>query len=372
MRTPHDLLLGEISDNHLFIEPQVRCALNKQVSCRLPSVAGRRPDANPRYHRAMARMRAWRIALLVVIVSHGVWAQMPGGTSPAGGAVVDQALLLRDLQTLSSDAMEGRQVGTAGGALARAYLVERFKASGIIPFTAEYLQPVEVVPGRGRAGPSAGANVVGYIRGTRTADRYLVISAHYDHVGIDNGVIYNGANDNASGTAALLAIARHFVDRRPAHSLIIAAFDAEEVGLVGARAFLLSPPVDRSALALNLNVDMIGREAEDRLFVVGTRLQPSLRPVIERVAARAPLKLLMGHDDPGDRRADWTRDSDHYAFIEAGIPGLLFSVEDTAEHHKPTDDYETMTVGFYVRAVTTIIDVIGEFDRQSIPQSNPQ
>lgn len=311
----------------------------------------------------MVRIRAWRIALLAVIVSHGVWAQTSGGTPSAVVGSLDRPALLRDLQTLSADAMEGREVGTPGGARARAYLVERFKAAGLAAFNGGYLQPVEVAPGRGYSTARRGANVVGHIRGTRMPERYIVVSAHYDHVGIENGTIYNGANDNASGTAALVAIARHFAGRRPAHSLIIAAFDAEEAGLVGARAFVRSPPVEALAIALNLNADMIGREAEERLFVVGTRVQPYLKPVIESVAARASLKLLMGHDDPADRRADWTRDSDQYAFIEAGIPGLLFSVEDTAEHHRPTDDYETMTVGFYVRAVQTVIDVVGEFDR---------
>jgi Zn-dependent M28 family amino/carboxypeptidase len=311
----------------------------------------------------MTRIRAWRVALLAVVVGHGVWAQTPGGTSPAAAGIVDRPALLRDLQALSADAMEGRKVGTPGGARARAYLIERFAASGLAPFDGRYEQPFDLTPGRVDSTASRGANVLGQIRGTRRPDRYMVISAHYDHLGITNGTIFNGANDNASGAAALVAITRRFADRRPAHSLIIVAFDAEEAGLVGARAFVQSPPVARSAIALNLNLDMIGRETEGRLFVAGTRAQPSLRPIIARVAARAPLKLLMGHDDPADRRDDWTRDSDQYAFIEAGIPGLLFSVEDTAEHHKPTDDYETMTVGFYVRAVETVIDVVGEFDR---------
>jgi hypothetical protein len=305
---------------------------------------------------------AVRVALLIAVLGHGVWAQTPGGAPAAGTGGVDRAALLQDLATLSADAMEGREVGTAGGARARAYLVERFQAAGLAPFDGDYLQPVRV-PARGGRPVRDGANVIGYLRGTRLPERYLVVSAHYDHVGVQSATVYNGANDNASGTAALLAIARHFAAHRPRHSLMVAAFDAEEVGLVGARAFVQSPPVERSALVLNLNVDMIGREADDRLFVVGTRRQPLLAPVIARVAGRAPLKLIMGHDDPNDRQEDWTRDSDQYAFIEAGIPALLFSVEDTAQHHRPTDDFETITVGFYVRAVQTVIEVIEEFDR---------
>ena len=310
----------------------------------------------------MRRGRALRVAILAVVVGHGVWAQTPGGAPATGAPGLDRAGLLRDLATLSADAMEGREAGTPGGERARAYLVERFQAVGLAPLTGTYLHPVPL-PLRSGAFSRTGANVVGLLAGTRVPPRYVVVSAHYDHIGVRNGVVYNGANDNASGTAALVAIAQHFADRRPAHSLLFTAFDAEESGLIGSRAFVASPPVDPSAIALNVNVDMIGRETADRLFVVGTRLQPSLTPLIERVAARAPLKLIMGHDDPGNRRDDWTRDSDHYAFIEAGIPALLFSVEDTAQHHESTDDYETMTIDFYMRAVQTVIEVVLEFDK---------
>jgi Zn-dependent M28 family amino/carboxypeptidase len=304
---------------------------------------------------------ALRIAALAAVIGQGAWAQSPGG-APADAPPVDRGILLKDLATLSADAMEGREAGTPGGARARAYLVQRFAEAGIRPFGDSYEQPIEV-PARDRSAPIAGANLVGHLPGTRRPARYIVVSAHYDHVGVQNGIVYNGANDNASGTAALLAIARRFARQPLGHGLIVAAFDAEEQGLVGARAFVRTPPVDRAAIALNVNVDMIGREAEDRLFVVGARGRPALAAVIARVALRAPLRLIMGHDDPVRRADDWTRDSDQYAFIEAGIPGLLFSVEDTAEHHRSTDDYETMTYDFYVRAVETVIDVVEEMDR---------
>jgi hypothetical protein len=108
---------------------------------------------------------------------------------------------------------------------------------------------------------------------------------------------------------------------------------------------------------------MIGREDRNRLFVVGTRQQPFLKPYIAAVAARAPVALLPGHDDPAVRGVDdWTADSDQFSFLTAGIPALYFGVEDNGQHHQPTDDYETMTLPFYVAAVETIIDVIREID----------
>ncbi len=289
-----------------------------------------------------------------------------GGLSVARAQAVrsdlfDAAQLLRDLRVLSADDMQGRRAGTPGGLKARAYVVERFKASGVAPFGASYEQPFTLRSPKSGGAPAA--NVVGRIQGTVSPARYIVVTAHYDHIGEGSTGIYNGANDNASGTAALFALAAHFQAARPRNSIILAALDAEESGLEGARAFVQKPPVDAAALMLNLNMDMIGRDPADTLYVAGTRPQPFLKPFIERVAARAPVKLVMGHDDPAARGVeDWTRDSDHYAFCEAKIPCLYFGVEDFSQHHKATDDYETMTHAFYVRAVETMVHAIREFD----------
>jgi Zn-dependent M28 family amino/carboxypeptidase len=181
--------------------------------------------------------------------------------------------------------------------------------------------------------------------------------------------VFNGANDNASGTAALFALARHFSADAPAHSLVFAAFDAEESGLRGARAFVQSPPVERSSVALNLNMDMIGRDPDNILYVAGTHTQPQLKPIVARLAASVPVRLLMGHDDPAARNPenprsveDWTRSSDHWPFLEAGIPALYFGVEDFGNHHRATDKYESMTHDFYVRAVETMIAAVKAFD----------
>jgi Zn-dependent M28 family amino/carboxypeptidase len=272
----------------------------------------------------------------------------------------DAKALLRDLQVLSADDMEGRLVGTPGGEKARAYVVQRFKESGIAPFGETYLGPFTFT-GRGSAAERMGANVIGRVDGTAKTGRYIVITAHYDHIGVRNGVVFNGADDNASGTAALFALGKYFSANRPANTLIFAALDGEEGGLRGASAFVKQPPVDASAIVINLNMDMIGRDPKNVLFVSGTRQLPYLKPYIERVAAKAPVTLTMGHDNPAEKE-DWTRDSDHYAFCQAKIPCLYFGVEDFDQHHRATDDYETMTHAFYVRAVETMIHAVKEFD----------
>ncbi|MEO8480884.1 MAG: M28 family peptidase [Acidobacteriota bacterium] len=272
--------------------------------------------------------------------------------------LIDAVTLLDDLRILSADAMEGRKFGTPGGAKARAFVISRFKATGIEPLTGTYEFPITA---RTPAGELHGANIVGVIRGTTDPGRYLILSAHYDHVGVRGGDIYNGADDNASGTAALFSIAQYLSKHPPRSSVLIVAFDGEEAGLVGSRAFVRDPPIARQAIRIDLNMDMLGRDARDTLFVTGTARQPVLRAVMERVAARAPLHLRLGHDG-GDSGEDWTKDSDHYAFIEAGLPALYFGVEDYAQLHRPTDDFETITYGFYVKAVETVIAALEAFD----------
>ena len=270
----------------------------------------------------------------------------------------DAAQLLRDLQTLSADDMEGRQVGTSGGEKARQYVVSRFKDAGITPFGDTYLHPFTF---GGGGGERRGVNVIGRIAGTRAPDQYIVVTAHYDHIGAPKGTVHNGANDNASGTAALFALGEYFSKNRPAHSVIFAALDGEESGLRGARAFLAAPPVAVEALVVNVNLDMIGRDPDDKLFAVGTHWYPFLRPILERASASSSLKLTFGHDNP-NQREDWTRDSDHYVFHQAKIPFVYIGVEDFKQHHRATDDYETMTHAFYVRAVETSLNVVKEFD----------
>ena len=317
--------------------------------------------------RALVRMVRGGLKPATYVLFAGVLLAQQDATSK----LIDAPALLRDLQVLSADDMEGRQVGTPGGAKARAYVIERFRASGIVPFGDSFEQPFTYVAGRGaQQVERQGVNVIGQIVGTKFPNRYIVVSAHYDHIGVRDGVVFNGADDNASGTAGLFALAKFFSTNKPANTIIFAAFDAEETGLRGARAFVAKPPVALTAIGINLNMDMIGRDPNNLLYVVGTLAQPFLKPFIERVAAKAPVKLVMGHDDPAKAAAnrsnqafeDWSSMSDHKAFCDAKVPCLYFGVEDFDQHHRATDDYATMTYGFYVRAVETMVYAVQEFD----------
>src|SRR5690606_29568696 len=221
-------------------------------------------------------------------------------TEQAPPIAIDSATLIRDIGVLAHDSMEGRGAGTPGSARARAFLEGEFARRGLEPVNGSYLHPFTFIR-RGDSAETEGVNVIGMVRGTTSPDRYIVISAHYDHLGVRDGELYNGADDNASGTAALLALASHFAEHPPRHSLIFAdadrlgvrdgeidqaaddnasgtaallalasrfaehpprhslifaAFDAEEHGLRGARAFVAGLPVPKEAIALNVNMDM--------------------------------------------------------------------------------------------------------------------
>jgi Zn-dependent M28 family amino/carboxypeptidase len=276
---------------------------------------------------------------------------------------IDRAVLLRDLQVLSADDMQGRLVGTPGSAKARAYIIERLIASGVVPIGTSYEVPFEFTSG-GAPAPRRGVNVVGWIPGARQANRFIVVSAHYDHLGVRGGQIFNGADDNASGTAAIISIAKYFSSHRPQHTIVFAAFDAEEGGLRGSRAFVAKPPVPLETIVVNVNIDMVGRDVNNKLYAAGTFLNPFLKPHLQRVAAVPPVTLLLGHDDPNNRALeDWTRDSDHWSFQQAGVPALYVGEENDEQHHKATDDFETIMPDFFVGAVQTCVRLIEEFDR---------
>lgn len=276
--------------------------------------------------------------------------------------IINASALLRDIQTLSADDMEGRGIGTPGGAKAREYVAKRFKESGIVPFKNDYLQPFEFT-NRANAKIS-GVNVVGYIEGVKFKDKYIVVSAHYDHVGIQKGEIYNGADDDASGTSALFAIAEYFKKNKPQHLIIFAAFDGEESGLRGARAFVAAPPVAKESIVMNVNMDMVSRNDKNELYASGTYHNPQFKPTLEAIAKTSKIKLLLGHDRPEQKRDDWTNQSDQGAFHAAKIPFIYFGVEDHPDYHKPTDDFANIQPEFYVRAVETILEATKAFDKQ--------
>jgi hypothetical protein len=274
------------------------------------------------------------------------------------GYSYDADKLVEDLKVLSSDEMEGRKTGTVGNERARDYLVNRFEEEGAALFEGSYEHKFSFT---NRAGKQInGVNVTGQINGK--SDSVIVISAHYDHLGIKDNVIYNGADDDASGTAALLAFIDYFNHHTPNHTLVFAAFDAEEMGLRGARAFV-EDSVFMQKVVLNVNMDMISQNDKNELYASGTYHNPALKPILESIDT-GDINLLFGHDRPEEGYNDWTRSSDHGAFYAKGKRFIYFGVEDHEHYHKESDEFETIPLNFYKKSTEVILKAILAFDKK--------
>jgi Zn-dependent M28 family amino/carboxypeptidase len=283
----------------------------------------------------------------------------PGCASAQALPAVDATRLLADVAVLAHDSMEGRAAQTEGSRRARAYLVRALAETGAHPLAGVSEGSFERPFAWERGG---GVNLVGAIAGRVSSEHVIVLTAHYDHVGVRDGQVFNGADDNASGVAALLEIARRVAIEPLEHTLIVALVDAEELGMRGARALVAEPPVPVERIALNINLDMVSR-TDGLLWAGGASHTPALRAPLEAVAARAPVTLRLGHDRPGAPEGDdWTQLSDHVAFHERGIPFVYFGVEDHVDYHRPTDDVDRVEPGEYVAAVQTILMALRELD----------
>lgn len=270
--------------------------------------------------------------------------------------------LLQHVQVLSSDVFEGRRTGTAGAEKAKTYIIEALHRYNVGPLGAHYEQHFDFKNGNKEY---KGVNILAGIKGTEYPKEYIVLSAHYDHEGVKNGKIYNGADDDASGISALIAFAEYFQKNPPKHSVILAAVDAEELGLVGSKYFVENSIVPIKSIKLNINMDMISRSDKNELYAVGSYHYKQLEPVIKSVAPTGNIQLTIGHDG-SDHLEDWTYASDHASFHEKHIPFIYFGVEDHEDYHQPTDDFENIHPDFYKNAVHTIMAVFQKLDTMQL------
>jgi Zn-dependent M28 family amino/carboxypeptidase len=304
------------------------------------------------------------LLLALCVSSRPAAGQAAAPAVPAPSAAsVDGAALLASITALTAPGMDGRATGTDGARKAQAWIEARLGAIGVRPaWPAGYAVPFTFT---NKAGVSVtGTNLVARCEGRRADAPYLVVSAHYDHLGIRSGQTYHGADDNASGVAMLLHVAARCRTTPFEHPLLLAFFDAEEAGLQGAQAFVTAPPVPVARLALNVNFDMVSRSATREIFVAGPGRWPALRPMLDPAVAKAPVTVRFGHDTGGGQN-DWTTQSDHGAFHAAGIPFIYFGVEDHPDYHKPTDTPEKIAPDFLGGVATVVLRVLDALDRAS-------
>ena len=268
------------------------------------------------------------------------------------------------LYIVASDEMEGRETGSAGQKKAGLYLIDQYTKNEV-PFPAaasDYYQkiPAAFLNAKRNENLSDSENIWAYIEGSEKPEEVLVISAHYDHVGIKNGEIYNGADDDASGTVALLEIAQAFQIAKkegngPKRSILFLHVTGEEHGLHGSRFYAENPLFPLANTITNINIDMIGRRddahanSNNYVYVIGAnRLSTDLDNICTIANAKyTNLVLDYKFNDPKDPNHFYER-SDHYNFAKNGIPSVFFFNGVHADYHQATDspdkiEYDALT-----------------------------
>ena len=287
---------------------------------------------------------------------------------------LDADLLWQDFSALASEKMQGRRTGTPGSALAREYIAAEFRKASLRAFDQEgtYALPFTY---HKAFGDIAGVNVAGWYKGAQYPEQFIIVTAHYDHLGVKAGKIYYGADDNASGVAAMLAMARQVSLNGSQHSVLFLATDAEEKGLFGAKAFVDNPPVPLDKIRFNLNLDMMAQGGRKRaLYVSGAKKGSGLATVVEDTIKRSGICLKKGHraqrsGSAMPNRNSWRQASDHAPFARKDIPFLFVGVGLHKDYHTPDDRVDRIDKAFYTGAVETSlmllrgIDLLGNVDK---------
>ncbi|WP_460539514.1 M20/M25/M40 family metallo-hydrolase [Echinicola sediminis] len=290
--------------------------------------------------------------------------------------------ILEHLEFLTSVKNKGRYPGTAGNRRVVKYISQEFKGSGVKAFDGEYLQKFEAEL-RVEKGSKLGKkvktwNVVGYIEGNdpHLKKEYIVLGAHYDHLGHGgpsskkpgSHEVHPGADDNASGTSALLEIAEKLVGNRfmLRRSVIVVAFGAEEQGLLGSKHFVDHLPVDKESIKLMINMDMIGRlNEQEQVYMGGAGTFPGGVDLMNGLGRELGLNPVVHAGGVGG--------SDHVSFYKSGISVLGIHTGGHPQYHRPEDTMDLINVPGEVRVAEyiyrTILKVGGEeYDMKFISQ----
>lgn len=298
------------------------------------------------------------LVFLVGLSPSHLSAQAPAGVAPAPSVL---ARVTADLHWLADDARAGRLTGSPEADSVAGWIARQFQAAGVQPAGVNgWFQPFAVaadapsVAGTGLGGRT-GLNVLGVIPGTDPERRgeVIVVGAHYDHLGRGvvsslspelRGQVHNGADDNASGTAALLEIARQLAARPPARSVLLIAFSGEELGLLGSSHYIRHPVIPIARTVAMLNLDMVGRLREGRLLALGAATATEFPAILNALNATAGFDLRASGDGYGR--------SDHASFYLAKVPVIHFFTDLHEDYHRASDKAATINLDGLAQVAT--------------------
>ena len=238
----------------------------------------------------------------------------------------------KTLSYLASDKMEGRKPGNPGNFIAVSFIKIEFESYGLETHLQKFTYTFRWRVGlfRWRTVEIETMNVIGVLKGT--SDKHVVIGAHMDHLGVDgDGDAYNGADDNASGTTAILELAEAFgkSDARPKDTIVFIAFNAEELGLLGSKHYVSDPLLPLDDCKLMINLDMVGRLRGTTVTAQGGNLSRSVTQLVDKLDDNYPFDVNI--TAAGNR-------SDHAPFNWNGVPVLFFHTGTHPQYHRTTDD----------------------------------
>jgi hypothetical protein len=290
-------------------------------------------------------MRPNRLWLWGVALSLGLATPGAGLRGQSTVAAID---LLNDVRFLADDRLGGRLIGSPGADTAAAFLSRRFGQAGLIPSPAGWFQSFTVSPDAPAVahtglGGVTGRNVIGVLPGRdpELRNELVIVGAHYDHLGLGRfwaldpdsaGAVHNGADDNASGAAALVHIAGRLAQDPPARTVVFIAFSGEEEGLLGSDWYVKHPLFPLARTTAMVNLDMVGRLRDDRLLIYGANTATEFPTLLDSLNRQARFDLKSSGDG-------WGR-SDQSSFYAVGKPVLHLFTDLHEDYHRATDDWE--------------------------------
>jgi hypothetical protein len=278
-------------------------------------------------------MRSLSWIALGLVLACAPLAAAEKATLANAAATIKSAEAKKHVDTLADDQFEGREAGSRGGKAAAGYVVSELQKLDVKPLGDDKTFYQSYAGGR---------NILALVEGSdpELKKQYVVVGAHYDHVGYGNrtnsygpfGFVHNGADDNASGVSGLLEVVQAVTSlpERPKRSILFAFWDGEEKGLLGSQHWVSRPTVPLKSVALYVNLDMIGRLRKSRVEVYGTRTSYALRELVSRANEETSLVL--------DFTWEMKENSDHYTFYQQNIPSMMFHTGLHDNYHRPSDD----------------------------------